>query len=196
MPSAEEQAKSVLQAVCKTPTESFMPSTEELVTAVRCGDKSAFAQLVRLYERAAIITAQAVLRDFHAAQDAAQEGFVIAYSKLDQLREAAAFGPWMLAIVRREALVVQRKTRVHAIDPETLATTTGRQSVWIKQYEEVVDQLARLPENERTVVVLRYIEGHSVQEIADTIGRPVGTVTKQLSRAMHRLRKWLLEVPS
>ena len=172
-----------------------MPSTEELVKAVRAGETSAFAQLVQLYERAAIITAQAILGDFHAAQDTAQEAFAIAYAKLDQLREPAAFGPWLLTIVRRQALVVQGQTRVEAISNETLVTPS-RSNDWIKQYEEVVEQLARLPEQERTVVVLRYVDGHSVQEIADTTGKSIGTVTKQLSRAVQRLRKWLIQVQS
>ena len=80
-----------------------MRSTKQLVEATRAGEQSAFAELVRLYERAAIMTAQAVLGDFHAAQDAAQDGFVIAYRKIGQLRDTASFGPWMLRIVRRRA---------------------------------------------------------------------------------------------
>jgi RNA polymerase sigma-70 factor (ECF subfamily) len=178
------------------PREPFMPSTEKLVKALQAGDQAAFGQLVRLYERAVILTAHAALHDFHAAQDAAQEAFVIAYAKLDQLREAAAFGPWMLQIVRRQALLMQRKPRAEPMDSEIVAATRGPSGDWIKQYEEVVEQLARLPEHERTVVVLRYVDGHSVQKISDTIGKPVGTVTKQLSRAVQRLRTWLMEVPS
>ena len=48
--------------------------------------------------------------------------------------------------------------------------------------------VSSLPEHERTVTVLRYFNGHSVIEIADLTGRPVGTITKQLSRALKRLR--------
>jgi DNA-directed RNA polymerase specialized sigma24 family protein len=46
------------------------------------------------------------------------------------------------------------------------------------------------------VMVLRYVDGHSVKEIADTTGRQTETIKKQLSRALARLRKWLAEVPS
>ncbi len=77
-----------------------MPTTEELVKAARQGDQGAFAQLVVVYERAAIVTAQAVLGDLDLAQDAAQDGFVTAYTKLDQLQAAAAFGPWLLKSCR------------------------------------------------------------------------------------------------
>jgi RNA polymerase sigma-70 factor, ECF subfamily len=196
MPSTEELAKSVLQVVCKTPIESFMPSTEELVIAVRAGEKPAFAQLVRLYERAAIITAHSVLQDHGRAQDAAQDGFVIAYTKLNQLYRAAAFGPWLLKIVRHRALLMQRERREERLGSDIVAGNFQRSSDWIHRYEEVVEQLARLPEHERMALVLRYVDGHSVQEIADTIGKPVGTIKKQLSRGLERLRKWLREVPS
>ena len=178
------------------PAEPFMPSTEELVKAVRAGEKSAFAQLVQLYQRAAIVTAHSVLRDSEHAQDAAQDAFVIAYTKLNQLRAPAAFGSWLLKIVRRRASLIQRERREERLGSNYLAADSEQSSDWLQRYEEVVEQLARLPEHERTVVVLRYVNGHSVQEIADTIGKPVGTIKKQLSRALERLRRWLSEVPS
>jgi DNA-directed RNA polymerase specialized sigma24 family protein len=115
MPSAKEVAASALQVVCTSRAAPCMPTTEELVKAVREGHKSAFGELARLYERAAIINAHSVLRDYAKAQDAAQEGFMIAFTKLNQLSEAAAFGPWLLKIVRRRAALMQREHRIHRI---------------------------------------------------------------------------------
>ena len=171
-----------------------MPSTEELVKATRTGGASAFADLVRRYERAAIITAHSVLSDFHLAQDAAQEAFVIAYQRLGQLRDAASFGPWLLRIVRRRALRLHRGRKAERTASECVDRPAAETCDWMEPYEEVVQQIARLPEHERIVVVMRYIDGRCVQEIADLCGRPVGTVTKQLSRAIQRLRHWLVEV--
>ena len=173
-----------------------MPSTEELVKATRTGEASAFAELVRRYERAAIITAHSVLEDFHLAQDAAQEAFVIAYQRLGQLRDAASFGPWLLRIVRRQALRLKRSRKAEQIAAECVDRPATETRDWMEPYEEVVQQIARLPEHERIVVVMRYVDGRSVKEIADLTGRPVGTVTKQLSRAIERLRHWLVEVES
>lgn len=173
-----------------------MPSTKELVTAAQGGEKSAFAQLVRLYERAAIITAHATLRDYHSAQDAAQEAFITAYTKLDQLREPAAFGPWLLQIVRRKASLKQLPARFEPIDSGSMVPLPGECPDWLERFEEVVQHLARLPDHDRAVVVLRYVDGRSVQEIADSIGKPVEAVRKQIYRSVQRLRSWLSKVLS
>jgi RNA polymerase sigma-70 factor (ECF subfamily) len=173
-----------------------MPSTEELVGAAQRGETSAFADLVRCYERAAVITAYSVLGDFHLAQDAAQEAFLIAHQRLGRLRGAASFGPWLLRIARRRALRLhcsRHAERSVAGDADRAAAETGD---WMEPYQEVVEQIARLPEHERIVVVMRYVDGRSVKEIAGSTGRPVGTITKQLSRAIERLRDWLAEVQS
>ncbi len=63
-----------------------MTSTAELVGRSQSGDQGAFAELVRRYERAVIVTAWGVLGDFHAAQDAGQEAFLIAYRNVGRLR--------------------------------------------------------------------------------------------------------------
>jgi RNA polymerase sigma-70 factor (ECF subfamily) len=167
-----------------------MKSTSELVLAAKNGEKDAFNELVRRYERVAIITAHAVLRDFHAAQDAAQSAFLIAYSKLDQLRNAETFGAWLLQIVQREAQH-QPRFPVQTIDTSVASANTEQVLAWQEKYDEVARNLARLPDHERIVLVLRYVDGLSVQQVSDTTGSPVNTVTKQISRAVQRLRSWL-----
>jgi RNA polymerase sigma-70 factor, ECF subfamily len=173
-----------------------MPSTAELVKAALAGEKSAFAEIVRRYERAAIVTAYSALGDFHVAQDAAQEAFVIAYQKLGKVRNPDSFGPWLLRIVRHRAMRLRRARKVESIDVDCLEPAVAQPRDWMEPYKEVVKQLTRLPEHERIVAVMRYVDGHSVNEIADLTGRPVGTVTKQLSRAVERLRNLMVEVRS
>jgi len=173
-----------------------MQTTEELIHLAKQRKRIAFAELVRRYERTVTVSAWSVVGDFHLAQDVAQDSFVIAYKKLDQLRDAASFGPWLLSIVQRESLrVVKRRDRTKteiALPTESLSGTDDRQKR--EAFEEVIPLLASLPEHERTVVVMRYFDGHSVQEIADGLARPVGTVTKQLSRALQRMRNVTDEV--
>jgi RNA polymerase sigma-70 factor (ECF subfamily) len=62
-----------------------------------------------------------------------------------------------------------------------------------RKAQELVEVARQLPEHERTVVMLRYFDGHAVKDIAEILGCPVGTVTMRLSRARARLREWLKE---
>ncbi len=61
---------------------------------------------------------------------------------------------------------------------------------WINA-EHLVSVIDRLPDHERVLIGLRFFDGHSLAEIAETTARPLGTVSKQLSRAIARLRAWL-----
>ena len=169
-----------------------MPSTEELVITAASGETAAFAELVRRYEGTVLVTAWSIVGDFHAAQDVAQDAFVIAYRKLTKLQKAQAFGPWLLSIVKREALRTKRK-RLDRSEVPVPDNVLADSEVWWQEYQRLLPTLDNLPEQERLVVSLRYIDGLSVREIAETTKRPIGTVTKQLSRGVKRLRSFILE---
>ncbi len=168
-------------------------SDAELVDAAIAGDRAGFAELVRRYQRAVFATAWKTLQDFHAAQDAAQDAYVLAHRKLTSLNDPSCFGTWLLTITRREAI---RTAKRRVGEPQELAgdIVIPDQHDWPS--EDLADLLAavgELPEQERVVVVLRYLDGHSVKSICEITGRPFGTVTKQLSRAVRRLKKTLWE---
>jgi RNA polymerase sigma-70 factor (ECF subfamily) len=178
-----------------------MKADAEIVRLVLQGDRESFAVLVGRHEKAAWATAWRVLRDEHAASDAAQEAFLQAFHRLHSLREPARFGVWLLRIARREAIKVTRvrsRNRARSIEEESDDPCDERRagSSLSSDSEVILAALARLPEHERLVVSLRYLEGQSVAEIAEALGRPVGTVTKQLSRAISRLKGKLWEVTS
>lgn len=165
-------------------------SDESLVTsALGAGGASAFGQLVRRYERAVRATCLAVLRDHHLASDAAQEAFVAAYRSLGSLRDRAAFGAWLTTIARNRAIRCARNRRFDAPLDSCLRMPVASAG----DDHEVLAAVAALPEHERVVIMLRYFEKHEVGAIAAILGRPVGTVTKQLSRALGRLRRALAE---
>jgi RNA polymerase sigma factor (sigma-70 family) len=164
-----------------------MRSTAELVDAVRRGESVAFGDLVRLYERAVWTTAWRVVRDYHTAQDVTQEAFLEAYRQIGQLQRPESFGVWLLRIAHRRALRAARSSiRMDVLEP-------GQGMARAEQVEQplvtsLLEAVAELPEHERLVVTLRYFGGHSVADVAMLLGRPIGTVTKQLSRALERLR--------
>lgn len=170
-----------------------MPSTEALVMAAQAGDTSAFAELVRRYEGTVLVTAWSLTGDFHSAQDVSQDSFVIAFRKLSQLRDHRTFGGWLLTIAKRQAkTAIQHRMRRKetTLVPETVV----EREPWWHAFRDIVPMLQKLPEQERVVVSLRYIDDRSVREIADLTGRPVGTVTKQISRAIARLREIEVEI--
>ncbi len=160
----------------------------ELVKAVLAGKGAAYGDLIRRYERSVRAATLAVLGDFHAAEDATQETFVVAYRKLDALLRPSAFGAWVLRIAHRQALRAVRKHRAaETLDPNVAvqAPHNGRLD---EDSEGLLTAVAALPEHERRVVMLHYFDGHSVAVISAMCGRPLGTVTKQLARARERLR--------
>ncbi len=169
----------------------------ELVDDVLAGDKSRFAELVRRYEPLVRAAAVSIVRDAHFAQDVTQEAFLAAYTKLGSLHDRSRFGLWILKIARREAY---RSSRRQKRVVKTLSASGGdalsiaeRNGQLDNESQEVLDAVARLPGHEQVVIVLHYFESHKVETIARMTGRPLGTVTKQLSRARSRLEQWLRE---
>lgn len=166
-----------------------MESNSELVQAVLVrNDSQAFEVLVLRYERLVWTIAWRVLRDFHATQDATQETFLIAHRQLGELRNPDSIGYWLSRIVLREAQRAyrcrQQTPTVEAVDP---AWEPAIPNI-AESHDALLVAIGSLPEHERDVVVLRYLNGHSVAEVTELTGRSVGTITKQLSRAMKRLR--------
>ena len=170
-----------------------MRSDAELVNVIRGGDRSAYAELVRRYERTVRATALGVLDNQHAAEDAAQETFIKAYQKLGSLRDGTRFGPWLMKIARRQAIRLAKQRRPAARTMEAIAEPADpKQNGRLDdETEHLLHTVQRLPKHERLVVMLRYFDGRSVHDIARITTRPMGTVTKQLSRAHRRLRRWL-----
>ena len=175
-------------------SKQAVQSDTELVNQVLAGDVQAYASLVERYERLARAEAMQSVRDHHTAEDVAQEAFVVAYQTLRALRDHAKFGPWLLEITKRRASQHARRRKVAPVAVSVLDGTPSsapeRNGQLHEDSEFLLALVNRLPEHERIVVGLRHFEEHSVQEIAQITGRPVGTVTKQLSRAIERLRKW------
>jgi len=164
----------------------------ELVNAVLDGNKEAFAILVRRYERPVRAVALAVVGDHHSATDVSQDAFVKAYQQLAGLRKREAFGPWLMKITQRCALdYARRNPKETQLELNVTAAIENPNDQLDEEKQALLAAVVRLPEAERQVVMLRYFAGHSVKDVADVVGRGVGTVTKQLSRAHKRLRNIL-----
>lgn len=164
-----------------------LPTDAELIRAAkqRTGT-DAYAVLVRRYERLVWTVAWQILRDYHATQDVTQETFLKAHERLSELRSADSIGSWLATIARRQALrVASSDAKTHT--SELRDVIDDNKATTLDEYEPLLNAISRLPDHERDVTSLRYLNGHSVAEVAQLLDRPVGTVTKQLSRAIKRL---------
>jgi len=178
--------------MCSVRGLSVLRSDGELVRAVLGGDRKAFAILVQRYEPSVRAVAMSVLRDSHLAQDVAQDAFVKAYENLGRLRRAGAFGPWLMQVARRSALnIVRRQHEASSLREDMVAAPSA--GLLDDEKERLLAAVLQLRESERQAVMLRYFGGYRVAEVAEIVGRSVGTVTKQLSRAHEHLRVLLGE---
>jgi RNA polymerase sigma-70 factor (ECF subfamily) len=173
--------------------EGFILRTDaELVLAVLDGDKLAFAVLVKRYERPVRAVALDVVGDYHLAADVSQEAFVKAYEQLAGLRKPEAFGSWVMMITRRCALdSLRRRPKETRLETKIITAIEGPNGQLDQEKQRLLAAVGKLPMSEKQVIVLRYLGDNSVKDVADIVGRSVGTVTKQLSRAHKRLRKIL-----
>jgi RNA polymerase sigma-70 factor (ECF subfamily) len=164
----------------------------ELVKAVLNGDKHVFVELVRRYERPVRAVALDILGDYHSATDVSQDAFVRAYERLAGLRRPESFGPWLMKITRRCALdSVRRKSREILLETKAASAIENPNGRLDEDKQKLLAAVVKLPKAERQVVMLRYFGENSVNDVANMLGRKVGTVTKQLSRARVHLRKIL-----
>lgn len=183
-----------------------MAGMKTLVLTARDKQKSrtkrqeAFSELVVRFQDAAFEWAYAVLEDAHLAQDAAQEAFVTAYQKLEQLREPYAFPGWLKQIVVSQChrLVRGKKLETRSIDstgalpaPELGPSATVEESE-LKQ--NVLAAIQALPEHEKIVTQLFYFSGYSQKEIAKLLELPLTTVKKRLQYARRDLKGILVSM--
>jgi RNA polymerase sigma-70 factor, ECF subfamily len=161
--------------------------TAALVRAARRGDRAAFSRLYELYARAAhgVLLAR-VLRG--EVDDLLQDAFLQAFRQLGDLRDDAAFGPWLLAICRNRAHDFHRRHhRTETPPPAAGEAGAGAEAA------EVLAAITALPEAYREPLVLRLVEGMTGPEIAARTGLTPGSVRVNLCRGMKLLRQSLEE---
>ena len=115
--------------------------------------------------------------------------------RLGGLRKGSSFGPWLRKIARREAIMIGRrmqksKDMKQIVAKADVVSNDGRID---EPNRKLLNAVIRLPKHERVVIMLRYFDNHSTKTISEMTGRPIGTVTMQLSRAHARLHELLKE---
>lgn len=175
-----------------------MEELNALVARAQRGDRSAYADVVRRFQDMAAGYAYSLLRDFHLAQDAAQEAFIEAYVNLSSLRQPAAFPGWFRQIVFTRCKQFARARRVPTVPLEEVDEVSSAEPDSVEAAEErdvkenVLSVVEALPEAEREVVALFYIGEHSQREIGAFLSVPETTVKNRLRSARKRIRERVL----
>jgi RNA polymerase sigma-70 factor (ECF subfamily) len=180
---------------------------QQLVQRVQRGDKAAFDLLVIKYQRKIFRLLSRLIRDPGEVEDVAQEAFIKAYRALPNFRGDSAFYTWLYRIAINTAknwLVSQGRrapttTETDIEDAETFDDgehlrdlNTPDAMLLTRQVADAVNRaIERLPEELKTAIVLRELEGLSYEEIAETMNCPIGTVRSRIFRAREAIAEEL-----
>ena len=177
---------------------------KELVKRVQKGDKGAFDLLVLKYEQKIVNLVMRYVRDPEQALDISQEAFIKAYRALPRFRGDSAFYTWLYRIAVNTAknyLAAQRRRPMdieldlqdqeqYGLHAKLKDTDTPEA---VSMSDEMRDALERaieaLPDDLRTAIILRELDGMSYEEIAQTMDCPVGTVRSRIFRAREAISK-------
>lgn len=181
-----------------TPMPSAAPD-DEIVRRVVEGDVALFEILMRRYNPRVYRTVRAILGADDEAEDAMQQVYLQAFAHLAQFSGRARFSTWITSIAVNESLARLRRRQIGVVavgaedvdmiaelpsrgpDPETAAMSAEARRI-------IEDEVSRLPETYRAVIVLREIEGLSTEETAECLGIQPDAVKTRLHRARTQLR--------
>ncbi|WP_155987787.1 RNA polymerase sigma factor SigW [Gorillibacterium massiliense] len=177
-----------------------------LAVLARGGDRRAFEEIVDLYKDKMYHLAYRMLGSANEAEDIAQETFLRVYTNLHRYDENQKFSTWIYRIATNLCIDKLRKRKaVYSLDAEM---PDGEGSDWYSMLpgneptpenellltetqENIRNAIDTLPEKYKSVVVLRYIQDMSLQEIGDVLDMPVTTVKTRVHRGREFLRKKL-----
>jgi RNA polymerase sigma-70 factor (ECF subfamily) len=202
MKARESEADSAGDALEGVPEQSDL----ELVRRAQRNERGAFDLLVLKYQHKVVKLVARLLRDPAEAEDVAQEAFVKAYRALGSFRGDSAFYTWLYriavntarnAIASRQRRPIDYEAELSESEQSNLAsrlrhTDTPEATALSEEIRLTVNQaIEELPEDLRTAIVLREVEGLSYEEIAAAMECPVGTVRSRIFRAREAIDRAL-----
>ncbi len=165
--------------------------TSDLVVQAQRGDEGAFASLAVAVGNRLHATAHRILRDADLADDATQQALLNIWRDLPQLRDPARFEGWAYRLLVRACYAEGKKARrwapnLRVLHPDEAADAQDLASV--ADRDQLERAFRRLSVDHRAVVVMHHYLDLSLDEVADALGVPVGTVRSRLFYAMRALR--------
>jgi len=163
-------------------------SDDELLHRISRGDVEALGELYDRYSGLLYQFAVALVRSRDAAEEVVQETFLGLLRSRSGLGSVRDIRSYLLRIVRNE---VSHRRRRREADASALEVVEAREGLSAGEVLEVNEALARLPEEQLTVVVLKVWQGMTFAEVADALDIPANTAASRYRYALEKLRQWL-----
>ncbi len=166
----------------------------KLAQKVQQGNREAFAQLVLKHGAAARRVCKTILDNDQDADDAAQDGFLAALTKIGTYDPERPFGPWLMRVVVNAARDLARRRKVRIVEEISTDTASEVPGPEVETHRAVLGEalnnaLKQLPDREATAVVLYDVEGYSHREVANILEIPTGTARSDVHKARRKLRE-------
>lgn len=174
----------------------------ELIQRTVSGDDTAFAELVKKYQKQIHALAWRKIGDFHTAEDITQDTFLKAYQRLHTLKQPNRFAGWLYVIANRQCLAWFRQKRLHKRTLENVDTPYANSDAYSRhiveeqaktveqEQQEVVKKLLEtLQESDRTVITLHYFAEMTCEQMSEFLGVSANTIKSRLRRARNRLKQ-------
>jgi len=172
-----------------------MDEDQDWVLQVINGNREAYAHLITKYKDRIYNVLYRMVHSREEAKDLTQECFIKAFQKLASYDLKRTFYPWLCRIAINHCIDIRKNQKLetvdfHNVDLLSLSNEQTPESIYIqKEFAlEMREMLDELPEAYRLVLILRYNNDLSYQEISDILGIPVSTIQVKLHRAKQRLR--------
>lgn len=163
---------------------------ETLVKKARKGNWQAFLELALAKKDILYHKALALMENEHDAADAVEEALIKAYNSVGNLKEPRYFQTWLTRILIHTCIDMKRKTaKTVYLRPEFLEGAALQPAESLADKLDLQEQLAKLEEEFRVVLILRYYGDYKVEEIASHLGIPAGTVKSRIYYGLKKLRK-------
>ena len=180
---------------------NFSPNAKNdfnVVTRAKNGDQKAYAELMQRYKDSIYFMALKMVNNKDDAMDLTVETFGKAFENLEKYKPDFAFSTWLFRIATNNCIDFIRKKRLNVVSLSTLTDDDGEErqlevrsenlnpeetSIKKQESEKLKNIVEQLPSRYRTLIMLRYFEEQSYEEIAQQLDLPLGTVKAQLFRA-------------
>ena len=161
---------------------------QQLVEKLKQGEKSAFEQMVKRYEKKLFVFAKSWVRSDFDAQEIVSDAFMSIFKTRDRVDATKSFSSYLYKIVKNFSISCLRKKKTHATVELFENVVSEKEDVWEKLFnrdkkEKVKEAINKLKPVQKSAVILFYFDDLAYEEIAETLMIPVNTVRTILRRA-------------